>query len=153
MRKAAFVISNLTPEQRVVIGRNITLSAGLLYCVSRSIYYTQVRAEDLSGAQEIITADGNALGIWAALWAFGAVLCIADMVNGHTRNGLSMVVGVAFAWGFGYLSIWAFGGFHDFSLVSSGITWIVPAVFIFGFLIKVTALQDMLRRLEPKGAP
>jgi len=139
------------PEKRVVIGRNITLAAALIYCVSRSTYYSGIRPGDLSGAQEVLTADGQALGLWSAVWGLAAVFCIVDMVNRHTRHGLSMVVGIAFAWGIGYLLIWCFTGFTDISLINSAVGWITPAAFIFGFLLKVTALQDML--LAPREAP
>ena len=137
---------NLKPQKRVMVGRNITLTAGVLYCVSRSYYYSTVDGDSLSGAQEIITANGHALGLWAAVWGLAAVFCIVDMVNRHTRHGLSLLVGIAFAWGFGYAIIWAFTGFTDFQLISSAVSWLAPALFIFGFLLKVTALQDMLRK-------
>jgi len=136
------------PESRVMVGRNIILTMGALYSLSRSIYYATLRPGSLSGAQEIITADGAALGIWSALWGLVTVLCVADMVNRHTRHGLSVLVGIAFAWGAGYLIIWACTGFTDYALVSSAIGWMAPAAFIFGFLLKVTALQDMLRDRE-----
>jgi len=144
-------ILSLSPEVRVMIGRNITLSAALIYCISRSTYYSGIRPGDLSGAQEVLTAGGHALGLWAAVWGMAAVFCVVDMVNRHTRHGLSMVVGIAFAWGIGYLLIWCFTGFADGSLVNSAVGWITPAAFIFGFLLKVTALQDMLHR--PREAP
>lgn len=128
-----------------MVGRNIILTMGALYSMRQSIYYATLRPGSLSGAQEIITADGAALGLWSALWGLATVLCVADMVNRHTRHGLSVLVGITFAWGVGYLLIWAFTGFGDFVLVNSAIGWIAPAVFIFGFLLKVTALQDMLR--------
>ena len=103
-----------------------------------------VAPETLSGAQEIITADGGALGVWSALWGLVTVLCISDMVNQHTRHGLSVLVGITLAWGLGYAIIWGATGFSDFALISSAIGWLTPALFIFGFLIKVTALQDMI---------
>lgn len=136
---------NMKPARRVMLGRNVILTMGALYALRQSIYYATIGPDALSGAQEIITADGKALGIWAGLWGAVAALCVADMVNRHTRNGLSLLVGVAFAWGAGYLLIWAFTGFQDFTLVNAAIGWIAPAVFIFGFLLKVNALQDMLR--------
>lgn len=138
-------LRDISARRRVIIGRNITLSAGILYCLSRSIYYSTVRPESLSGAQAIITANGHALGIWAAVWGLAAILCVVDMVNRHTRHGLSLLVGIAFAWGIGYLIIWAATGFTDYALASSAIGWITPAAFIFGLLLKITALQDMLR--------
>jgi hypothetical protein len=79
------------------------------------------------------------------------VLCIADMVNKHTRYGLSLVVGAAFAWAIGYLIAWASTGFTSPELVTSAMGWITPAGLVFGFLIKVSALQDMLRQQEPPG--
>ena len=137
---------DISARKRVVIGRNITLCAGILYALTRSIYYSTVRPETISGAQAVITADGHLLGLWGAAWGMVAALCIADMVNRHTRHGLSLLVSIAAVWGASYLIIWALTGFTDFSLVSSAIGWLGPAAFIFGFLIKVTALQDMLRR-------
>lgn len=140
---------DISARRRVIFGRNITLSAGILYCLSRSIYYSTVAPEELSPAQSIITSHGAGLGIWAAVWGMAAVFCVVDMVNRHTRYGLSILTGIAFAWGLGYAIIWAATGFTDYSLISSAIGWITPAAFIFGFLIKVTALQDMLR--TPNG--
>jgi len=134
-----------------MIGRNITLSAGILYALSRSIYYSTIGPHSLSGAQAVITADGHLLGLWGAAWGMVATLCIADMVNRHTRHGLSMLVSICAVWGGSYLIIWGVDGFRDFSLVSSAIGWLGPAAFIFGFLLKVTALQDMIRR--PRETP
>jgi hypothetical protein len=138
-------LRDISARRRVIIGRNITLSAGILYCLSRSIYYSTIRPDDLSGAQQIITAEGHVLGLWAAVWGLAAILCVVDMVNRHTRHGLSLLVGIAFAWGIGYAIIWAASGFTDYALISSAIGWLTPAAFIFGLLLKVTALQDMLR--------
>jgi hypothetical protein len=143
--EGASQLRDISARRRVVIGRNVTLSAGILYCLSRSIYYSTVRPDSLSGAQAVITGNGGALGLWAAAWGLACVFCVVDMVNRHTRYGLSILTGIAFAWGFGYLMIWAATGFTDYTLVSSSIGWITPAAFIFGFLLKVTALQDMLR--------
>lgn len=139
-----------SPEKRVMIGRNITLTAGIVYCLSRSVYYSTIRGDSLSGAQAVITGNGHALGLWAAVWGVAAILCVVDMVNRHTRHGLSVLVGIAFGWGIGYIIIWAVTGFSDFSLISSAVSWIAPAAFILGFLLKVTALQDLLRR-PPAG--
>ncbi|MHC6592436.1 hypothetical protein [Arthrobacter sp. C152] len=139
------------PEKRVIVGRNITLGAGILYALTRSIYYATVKPESLSGAQSVITADGHLLGFWGAAWGMVATLCIADMVNRHTRHGLSLLVSICAVWGFSYAIIWAITGFTDYSLISSAIGWLGPATFIFGFLLKVTALQDMLRaRRQPQ---
>lgn len=138
---------SLKPDRRVMLGRNIVLTMGALYALRQSIYYATIPPESLSGAQGIITADGGALGLWSGLWGAVTVLCVADMVNRHTRHGLSVLVGVAFAWGVGYLIIWGATGFKDFALVNSAIGWIAPAVFIFGFLLKVNGLQDMMKTL------
>ena len=136
---------DISARKRVALGRNIVLSMGALYAVRQSIYYATIQEETLSEAQAVITADGAALGMWSALWGVVGVLCIMDMVNGHTRNGLSLLVGVSGGWGVGYLLIWAFAGFQDMNLVNSAIGWLAPSVFIFGFLLKVSALQDLLR--------
>lgn len=140
-----------TPEKRVIIGRNITLTAGVIYGLSRAAYYATIPTDSLSGAQDIITANGQALWFWAALWALAAVFCVVDMVNRHTRHGLSAIVGLAFCWGIGYLLIWVLTGFSDPSLISSAVGWLTPAALVLGLLLKVTALQDMLRR--PRAAP
>ena len=142
---------DLKANRRVVIGRNITLTAGVIYSLSRSMYYATLNPELTSQAQGIITADGRLLGLWAAVWAFAAIFCVVDMVNRHTRYGLSLVVGLAFAWGIAYGIIWALDGFRDFNLISSAIGWITPAALVFGFLLKVTALQDMVR--DKPGVP
>jgi len=140
---------DISARRRVMIGRNIVLSMGALYSIRQSIYYATIREDALSGAQDIITANGSALGLWSALWGVVGVLCVMDMVNRHTRNGLSLLVGITAGWGVGYLLIWAIGtGFQDMNLVNSAIGWLAPSVFIFGFLMKVTALQDLLRTKE-----
>lgn len=138
-------MSKLKPDHRVIIGRNITLTAGAIYAMTRAIYYAMLSPDSTSPAQAVITVDGRALGVWATLWGLASVFCVVDMVNGHTRHGLSIVVGLAFAWGFAYGAMWAFTGFTDFQLLSSCIGWLTPAGLVFGFLLKVTALQDMLR--------
>lgn len=137
-------------RRRVVIGRNIALTAGAVYAFSRGLYYATTNPANLSPAQDILTADGRILGAWAAVWFAAMVLCVADMINRHTRYGLSAVVGIAFGWGIGYLLMWICTGFIDFSLLTSAIGWLTPAGLVFGFLIKVTALQDMLRQ-QPGG--
>jgi len=138
-------------RRRVVIGRNIALTSGALYAFTRFLYYATANPASLSPAQNIITADGKVLGAWAAVWLIACILCIADMINRHTRYGLSMVVALAFGWGIGYLFIWVCTGFTDFSLISSAVSWLTPAGLVFGFLIKVTALQDMIRAQSPGG--
>lgn len=147
-------MSNVRAPRRVVVGRNITLTAGAVYALSRGLYYATLNPDNLSPAQDVIAADGRLLGVWAAIWSAAAVFCVVDMINGHTRHGLSLVVGLAFGWGAAYAIIWAATGFTDFSLISTCIGWVTPAALVFGFLIKVTALQDMLRdRTPPPGVP
>ena len=138
-------------RRRVVIGRNIALTSAAVYAFTRGLYYATTNPHDLSPAQNILTADGRLMGIWAAVWFAAMVLCVADMVNRHTRHGLSAVVGLAVAWGCGYLIMWGCTGFTQFSVLSSAIGWLTPAGLVFGFLIKVTALQDMLRSVPPPG--
>ena len=142
-------LRDISARRRVMIGRNIVLTMAALYSMRQSIYYATINPDSLSGAQKIITGDATFLGLWSALWGLVTVLCVADMVNRHTRHGLSVLVGIAFAWGVGYLIIWACTGFIDFNLVNSAIGWIAPAAFIFGFLLKVNALQDMLHSRDP----
>jgi len=138
-------------RRRVVIGRNIALTAAAVYAFTRAMYYATTNPANLSPAQDVLTADGRVLGFWAAMWFTALVLCVADMINRHTRYGLSMVAGLALAWGLGYMLIWACTGFTDFTLISSAVSWLAPAGLVFGFVIKVTALQDMIRGQKPPG--
>jgi|GEM_PF-4508099 len=143
------MMTELKAHRRVVIGRNITLTSAAVYAATRALYYATATPESLSQAQNIITTDGRWLGGWAAIWGLTAVLCITDMVNRHTRHGLSAVVGLAAAWGIGYAIMWGVTGFTQFNLISAAIGWLTPAGLVFGFLLKVTALQDMLRQRTP----
>lgn len=142
----------IKPDHRVIIGRNITLIAGTVYALSRCLYYATKTPDDISPAQDFITGGGDLLWAWSVAWGLAAVFCVADMVNRHTRHGLSAVVGLAFAWGFTYGAMWVVTGFRDFSLFSSAIGWLTPAGLVFGLLYKVTALQDMLRSKPPERA-
>ena len=142
---------NMKPIRRVAIGRNTTLTFGAIYALSRSAYYATLNPATASAAQDVITADGRLLGAWAAVWAMAAIFCVVDMVNGHTRQGLSLVVGLAFGWGAAYALIWAFTGFADITLLSSAIGWITPAGLVYGFIVKVAALHEMIRDQTPPG--
>jgi hypothetical protein len=144
-------ITNMKPHHRVILGRNITLTAGAFYALSRAISYATMDPDRMTEAQLIITAEGRALGAWAVVWFIAAVMCVADMINRHTRYGLSVIVGIAFTWAAFHLGIWAWGGFSDFNLVAIALGWFAPAGMVFGLLLKVTALQDMLRCPHSKG--
>lgn len=139
------------PHRRVVIGRNITLTAGAVLALTRGLSYATIDPDTLNLGQSLVTLDGKLVGLWAAVWFTAAILCIADMINRHTRYGLSMVIGAAAAWALGYLFAWALTGFTNMELVASAMGWLTPAGLVFGFLIKVTALQDMLRQKNPGG--
>lgn len=142
-------MSNVNPARRVVIGRNITLTAGAIYSLSRALSYATMDPATMNQAQAVITLDGAVSFLWVAAWGVAAVFCVADMINGHTRYGLSAVVGIALAWGTAHLATWVCTGFHDPSLIALAIGWLTPAGLVLGFLIKVTALQAML--LTPPG--
>ena len=144
-------MSKLKAAQRVVLGRNITLTAGAVYALSRALSYATMRPDTMNQAQAVITAEGRISWLWVAAWGAAAIFCVADMVNKHTRYGLSAVVGIALAWGVGHLATWVLTGFQDPSLIALAIGWLTPAGLVLGFLIKVTALQDMLRK--PPGGP
>lgn len=148
------LVKKARPHLRVIIGRNITLTSAAVYALTRALYYATTSPDALSDAQNIITTDGRLLGGWATVWAMTAVLCVTDMINRHTRHGLSAVVGLAAAWGIGYAIMWGVTGFTQFNLISTAIGWLTPAGLVFGFLLKVTALQDMLRQITtpPGGA-
>lgn len=144
----------LKAHRRVVIGRNISLTAGVIYALSRAVLYGTLNPEKATFAQSIVSADGRLSGMWATVWALAAALCVADMINKHTRYGLSFVVGLSAAWGSLYLVIWGWNGFRDTDLLTTAIGWLTPAALVFGFLLKVTALQDLLRgrgHEEPRG--
>lgn len=145
-------MTDMKAHRRVVIGRNITLTSGALLALMRGLSYAAMNPEDLNLGQSLVTFDGNILGIWAAVWLAAAVLCIADMINRHTRYGLSLVVGAAAAWGIGYLIAWGMTGFTNSDLVVAAVIWLAPSGLVTGFLLKVTALQDMLRTRPPGGA-
>lgn len=139
----------IKPDHRVVIGRNITLVSATIYALSRGVYYMTKDPATVSEAQGWITGNGQLLWAWAVVWVLAAVLCIADMVNRHTRHGLSAVVGLSGAWGVAYLVMWAASSGIHFDLLSSSVGWLAPTGMVFGLLFKVTALQDMLRRRRP----
>jgi hypothetical protein len=145
-------MKDLSSYRRVILGRNITLTAAAIYALTRAAYYATVNPDSVSPAQGVITGDGRLLGGWAAIWLVSAVLCIVDMVNKHTRHGLSMVAGLALGWGVAYAVIWGCTGFTDPSLISTAIGWITPSGLVIGFIIKVTALQDMVRNNGGEGS-
>jgi hypothetical protein len=145
-------VPKIKPDHRVIIGRNITLTAAVIYALTRSAYYLIKDPDTVSPAQGVITADGQLLWAWGAAWIIAAVFCVADMVNRHTRHGLSAVIGLAFAWGVAYLLMWIVTGSQgnwDMELLSSAANWITPTGMVWGLVFKVTALQDMLRRKVP----
>lgn len=146
-------MAKLKPDHRVIIGRNITLISGTVYALTRCLYYAVKDPTTVSTAQGYITGDGHLLWAWAVAWAVAAALCVADMVNRHTRHGLSVVVGLAFSWGVAYLLMFLFSGLRDIDLLSSAIGWLAPAGLVFGLLFKVTALQDMLRSSRHRESP
>lgn len=140
------------PHKRVIIGRNIALTSGAVLAFTRGLSYATIDPERLNLGQSLITFDGAILGLWAAIWFTAAILCVADMINRHTRYGLSLVVGAVAAWGVGYLIAWAVTGFTNPELAQAAMIWLTPAGLVLGFLIKVTALQDMLRKQQqPSG--
>lgn len=144
----------IKPDHRVIIGRNITLTAATIYALTRGLYYLIKDPGTVSPAQGAITADGQLLWAWGAAWIVAAVFCVADMVNRHTRHGLSAVIGLAFAWGIAYLLMWLSTGCRDMELLSSAANWLTPTGMVWGLVFKVTALQDLLRKkIPPQEAP
>ena len=147
----------IKPDHRVIIGRNITLTAAVIYALTRSVYYLAKDPGTVSPAQGVITADGQLLWAWGAVWVVASVFCVVDMVNRHTRHGLSAVIGLAFAWGIAYLLMWIVTGLQgnwDLELLSSAANWLTPTGMVWGLVFKVTALQDLLRKkIPPQEAP
>ncbi|MEV7606128.1 hypothetical protein AB0N65_11875 [Paenarthrobacter sp. NPDC089322] len=141
----------MKPHRRVIIGRNIALTSGAVLAFTRGLSYATINPESLNLGQSLVTFDGRILGLWAAVWFTAGILCIADMINRHTRHGLSLVVGAVAAWGVGYLFAWALTGFTNPDLATAAMIWLTPAGLVLGFLIKVTALQDMLRKQQEQS--
>lgn len=139
------------PHRRVIIGRNITLTSGAVLAFTSGLSYASMDPETLNAGQALVTFEGKILGLWAAIWFAAGILCVADMINRHTRHGLSLVVGAVAAWGVGYLFAWAITGFTNPDLPLVAMVWLTPAGLVTGFLIKVTALQDILRKQTPQG--
>lgn len=141
-------ITRLRPHKRVAIGRNITLISAMIYALSRSMIYLTLDPSTVTGVAAFLTANGGMLWAWSLAWFAAAVFCLTDMRNHHTRYGLSLVVGLAAAWGLAHGIHWAIEGFADMGWLTA-VGWLTPAAIVFGFLIKVTALHDML---NPDGA-
>jgi len=132
------------PHIRVIIGRNITLTCAAIYAFARALTYATINPADLNQGMAAITADGRILGLWATIWAAAVVLCVSDMINRHTRWGLSLVIAAALATGTIYGLLWVFSGFTEHHWLGLAIGWLTPAGMVGGFFLKVTALQDML---------
>lgn len=137
--------SRPSPRVRVMAGRNVALTAAAIYALTRMASYASKHPDSLNEAQRIITANGALLGLWAAVWGAAGVLCVVDMVNRHTRYGLSLVVGVAASWGIAYLGLWIFTGFTEHDLLAAAVGWLAPVGMVFGLLLKTAALQAMVR--------
>ncbi|GAA3705144.1 hypothetical protein GCM10023081_46630 [Arthrobacter ginkgonis] len=135
---------NLLPRQRIRLGRNVVLVATVVYCLTRAIAYLPFTYPPyLPTSVALISWDGVLVWVWASAWAVAAVVTVADMINRHTRYGLSLTVALTVAWSLGYVGAWAVSGFTSRDWLTC-ITYLAPAVIIFGFLIKVTALQDVI---------
>ena len=136
-------LTRIKPHRRVIIGRNITLIAATVYALGRAVLYLAEDQSSVTGVGAFLTANGRMLWVWSLAWLVAAVLCAVDMINHRTRYGLSLVVGLAASWGTAHLINWGAAGFVGDGWLDA-IGWLTPAALVFGFLIKVTALHDML---------
>lgn len=135
------------PRTTLRIGRTLALSGAAIYCLIRTGALIFRPPEDLSGAALLITANGHLAWLWAAAWTVAAVWCVVDMIRGHTRNGLSAAVALAFTWGSGHLMAWAISGFTDGSAALSALGFYAPCLIIIGMLLKVGALYDLIEEV------
>lgn len=135
----------------------VALSAIAIYCATRALAY----APGLVGGRMeqvvlMVSLNGHLLWLWAAMWAIAAILCIWDMIEGHTRRGMSLGIGLGVAWGAAYAFAWIIAGINgDWN------TWWVTAVnyialsaAIWGLLCKITAWQDVAAtasKVAPRG--
>ena len=129
--------------ERVAIGRAITLGAAAIFCISRALAYAPWTNPPLVGPIRLLSADGEYLWAWAAAWAIAAILCIADLLRGHTRYGLSLMVGLLAVWGASYGIVWAMTEAHTREWLTAA-TLLPSAGVIYGLLYKITALRDLL---------
>lgn len=131
---------------RLKIGRTFALAGATIYCLLRSGILITTPPEELSGAAQLITADGALAWLWAAAWAVAAVWCIVDMIRGQTRHGLAVAVALAFTWGSGHLLNWGLSGFTNTAWLSA-LGFYAPCLIIVGMLLKVRALYDLIEEV------
>lgn len=131
-----------SPNARVRIGRNVALVAAAIYAATRAVAYMPGLAP-VTGPVGLLSFDGHLLWAWALAWGVAAALCIMDIARRTTRYGLSLVIGITFAWGAGYALDWALLGFDGRGWLTAA-TYAGPAVIAWGLLFKVTALRDMV---------
>lgn len=145
------------PEQRIRIGRMVALSAIAIYCITRSLAY----APGLVGGRMeqvvlMVSLNGHLLWAWALAWLLAGVLCIADMIEGHTRRGMSLAIGLGAAWGAAYAIAWVVAGIHGewTTWWVTAINYITLSAAIWGLICKVAAWQDIATansRADPHG--
>lgn len=142
------------PHIRVQTGRRIALTAIAVYCATRALAYSPgLVGGDMGQVVSMVSLGGALVWVWALAWAAAAILCVTDMVEGHTRRGLSLAIGLGLAWGAAYGIAWIANGINT----GEWTTWWVTAVnyltvsaAIGGLTYKVTALRDMV---NPSGVP
>lgn len=141
-------MSRIKPHHRIRIGRNVALTGGTVYCATRSIAYMPgIAGGALTEPVALISMNGHLLWAWAGAWMLAAVLCVVDMIQGHTRRGLHLTVGLAVSWGLGYALSWAVYGFVFDRWTDWWVTSInyftIPAI-VWGLLVKVQALHTII---------
>lgn len=127
-------------RSRVTAGRVIALSAAAVYCLLRVF---MLMSGNITPAGMIITGNGALTWPWAAAWLTAAGWCVWDIIRHRTRHGLAFTVALAVTWGSGNVAVWADAGFTGTGWASA-LGYYAPALIIFGLMLKVGALYDLL---------
>lgn len=138
-----------SPAKRIILGRIITLVSAFIYCAYRATAAFLPDPDNMPTGALLLSGNGRYLWVWGAVWVLAGAWCIADLAKGHTRYGLAAAVGLALAWASAHLIVWAASGFSNPDWVPA-IGAIAPCMIIFGLLLKVTALHDMVNKLASK---
>lgn len=152
------IMNRPRPEKRIRIGRHLALVAIAIYCATRAIAY----APGLVGGRMeqvvvMVSLNGHILWVWAVAWGLAAVLCVADMIEGHTRRGMALAIGLGAAWGVAYAIAWVVAGIGGewTTWWVTAINYLTLSVAIAGLLYKITAWQDVAvaasRGEDPQG--
>jgi hypothetical protein len=131
------------PVRRLVLGRLVTLTAAFTYCLLRAAAAFYPDPDRTPTGALLLSGNGNFLWVWGAAWLFAGGWCLVDLWQGHTRHGLPFAVGLAMAWGSAHAIVWVWSGFTNPDWIPA-LASITPCLIIFGLLLKVNALHEMV---------